>query len=189
MSPAIITRPSWYYYARAEDARAVYIKSSNLRATEKKERKMSRTRATRNRRSRERFSSSSSRALNSELFLPRENPKRKRLRPSTRQRERERERERTMSALCVICVKRSVKLRHETLQFFPSFETSKKQNDRTQQKTIVTRASNEKRNETREKRRTNERTNGNGAKTLASALSPRAYNFWGGGPPLRAVEF
>jgi hypothetical protein len=46
----------------------------------------------------------------------------------------------------------------------------------------------------REKKRnlretTNERTNGNGAKTLASALSPRAYNFWGGGPPLRAVEF
>jgi hypothetical protein len=46
----------------------------------------------------------------------------------------------------------------------------------------------------REKKRnvretTNERTNGNGAKTVASALSPRAYNFWGGGPPLRAVEF
>jgi len=118
---------------------------------------MSRTRATRNRRSRERFSSSSSRALNSELFLPRENPKRKRLRPSARQRERERERERTMSALCVICVKLSVKLRHETLQFFPR-RTSKKQNDRTQQKTIVKRASNEKRNETREKRRTNRRT-------------------------------
>ena len=140
---------------------------------------MSRTRATRNRRSRERFSSSSSRALNSELFLPRENPKRKRLRPSARQRERERERERTMSALCVICVKRSVKLRHETLQFFPSFETSKKQNDRTQQKTIVKRASNEKRNETCEKRRTNRRTNGNGAKTLASALSPRVRIIFG----------
>lgn len=110
---------------------------------------MSRTRATRNRRSRERFSSSSSRALNSELFLPRENPKRKRLRPSTRHRERERERERTISTLCVNCVKLSVKLRHETLQFFPS---------RREKKTIIKRVSNEKRNETCEKRRTNERT-------------------------------
>ena len=68
---------------------------------------MSRTRATRNRRSRERFSSSSSRALNSELFLPRENPKRKRLRPSARQRERERERKRKRTyhecSVCDLC--------------------------------------------------------------------------------------
>ena len=152
---------------------------------------MSRTRATRNRRSRERFSSSSSRALNSELFLPRENPKKK-ASSSVDETERERERKRTYHecSVCDFCVKLSVKLRHETLQFFPSFETSKKQNDRTQQKTIVfKRASNEKRNETCEKRRTNRRTNGNGAKTLASALSPRVHNFWGGVPPLRAVEF
>ena len=63
--------------------------------------------------------------------------------------ERERERERTISTLCVICVKLSVKLRHETLQFFPS---------RREKKTIIKRVSNEKRNETCEKRRTNERT-------------------------------
>ena len=41
-----------------------------------------------------------------------------------RRRDRERERERTMGTLCVICVKLSENLRHETLQFF-SLETSK----------------------------------------------------------------
>jgi hypothetical protein len=44
MSPAIITRPSWYYYARAEEARAVYIKSSNLRATEEREKNVANAR-------------------------------------------------------------------------------------------------------------------------------------------------
>ena len=62
---------------------------------------MSRTRATRNRRSRERFSSSSSRALNSELFLPRENPKKK-ASSSVDETERERERKRTYHE-CSVC--------------------------------------------------------------------------------------
>lgn len=109
---------------------------------------MSRTRATRNRRSRERFSSSSSRALNSELFLPRENPKRKRLRPSTRHRERERKRTYHECSVCDLCKTERKTEARDTSVF--SFETSKKQS--------LKRVSNEKRNETCEKRRTNERT-------------------------------
>ena len=116
---------------------------------------MSRTRATRNRRSRERFSSSSSRALNSELFLPRENPKRKRLRPSTRQRERKR-----TYHECSVCDLCKTERKTEGTRHFSFFLLSRRAKNKTtaQQKTIVKRASNEKRNETCEKRRTNRRT-------------------------------